>query len=163
MLKVQTQLIGTHNTQNFEFTSKQLTDWDCKVLDSHTFHIIKDGLSYTAEVVKADYSTKTFTILVNKLRFELQLQDKFDILLAQMGMNNANTQKIGSLKAPMPGLLIDVKVAEGQEVKKGDTLLVLEAMKMENVLKAPADAVIKSIKVQKGENVEKNQVLIIFG
>ena len=163
MLKIQTQLVGSTTSQNFEIIPQQVQEWDCKALNPHTFHIIKDGLSYTAEVVKTDYTTKTFTILVNKLRFELQVQDKFDILLAQMGMNNANTQKIGSLKAPMPGLLIDIKITEGQEVKKGDILLVLEAMKMENVLKAPADAIIKSIKVQKGKNVEKNEVLIIFG
>jgi biotin carboxyl carrier protein len=62
----------------------------------------------------------------------------------------------------MPGLVIDVKVTEGQTVQKGETLLILEAMKMENVLKAPADVTMKAIKVQKGENVEKNQVLIVF-
>jgi biotin carboxyl carrier protein len=162
MLKVQTQLLGSPTSQTFEFAPKQAHDWDCKVLNAHTFHIVRGGLSYTAEVVKADYSTKTFTILVNKLRFELQLQDKFDLLLAQMGMDKATTQKIGSLKAPMPGLLLDIKVEEGQTVKKGDTLLVLEAMKMENVLKAPIDATIKTIKVHKGENVDKNQVLIVF-
>ncbi len=163
MLKVQTQLLGTNTPQTFEFADAQPLDWDYKVLNDHTFHILKGGISYTAEVVKTDYQAKSFTVLVNKLRFEIQLQDKFDLLLAQMGMQNTQNQKIGSLKAPMPGLLIDVKVTEGQEVKKGDTLLILEAMKMENVLKAPTDALIKQIKVQKGENVEKNQVLIVFG
>jgi len=163
MLKIQTQLIGSHDIHTHEFAPKHDFNWDCKVLNAHTFHIIRDGISYTAEVIKTDYSTKTFTLLVNKLRFEVQLQDKFDLLLAQMGMDKTTTQKIGSLKAPMPGLLIDIKVTEGQTVQKGDTLLVLEAMKMENVLKAPTDGIIKTIKVRKGENVDKGQVLIIFG
>ncbi len=63
----------------------------------------------------------------------------------------------------MPGLLLDIKVQEGQEVQKGEILLILEAMKMENVIKAPTDARIKHIKVQKGQTVEKNQLLIEFG
>jgi acetyl/propionyl-CoA carboxylase alpha subunit len=162
MLKIQTQLLGSPAPQTFEFAPQQAQDWDCKALNAHTFHIVRDGISYTAEVIKADYSTKTFTILVNKMRFELQLQDKFDLLLAQMGMDKTNTQKVANLKAPMPGLVIDVKVSEGQTVQKGESLLILEAMKMENVLKAPADVTIKAIKVQKGENVEKNHVLIVF-
>ncbi len=163
MLKAQTQLSGSSQIHTHTFAPKHDFDWDCKVVNTHTFHIIRGGLCYTAEVLKADYATKSFTLLVNKLRFEVQLQDKFDLLLAQMGMDKSATQKIGSLKAPMPGLLIDVKVVEGQTVQKGDTLLVLEAMKMENVLKAPTDAIVKTIKVRKGENVEKNQVLIVFG
>jgi biotin carboxyl carrier protein len=62
----------------------------------------------------------------------------------------------------MPGLILSVAVAEGQEVKKGDPLLILEAMKMENVIKAPADATVKVIKVRKGDSVDKNQVLVLF-
>ena len=163
MLKVHTQLAGNAQTQTTEFATQTHEDWDCKALNAHTFHIIRKGKSFTAEVIKTDYAAKTFTLLVNKLRFDIQLQDKFDILLAQMGLDTAKTKKISELKAPMPGLLIDIKVTEGQTVQKGDTLLVLEAMKMENVLKAPADATIKAIKAKKGENVDKNQVLIQFG
>jgi biotin carboxyl carrier protein len=62
----------------------------------------------------------------------------------------------------MPGLIRTIVVAEGQEVKKGDVILILEAMKMENALKSPADLVVKSIKVQQGQAVEKNQLLIEF-
>ena len=67
---------------------------------------------------------------------------------------------VNDIKAPMPGLILEVNVKEGDEVKEGDYLLVLEAMKMENALTAPRDAVIKSISVEKGQTVEKNQLLI---
>ena len=62
----------------------------------------------------------------------------------------------------MPGLVLDIKVEVGQEVLEGEPLLVLEAMKMENVLKSPADVVVKSIDVKQQAAVEKNQVLITF-
>jgi biotin carboxyl carrier protein len=62
----------------------------------------------------------------------------------------------------MPGLIIDLRVKEGDQVKAGDPLLILEAMKMENIIKASGDSIVKSLKVKKGETVEKNQVLIEF-
>jgi biotin carboxyl carrier protein len=90
------------------------------------------------------------------------LQDKFDLLLEKMGMNNTNGGNVISIKAPMPGLIIDLKVKDGDLVKQNDPLIVLEAMKMENVIKSPGDSVVKSVKVKKGESVEKNQILIEF-
>jgi biotin carboxyl carrier protein len=72
------------------------------------------------------------------------------------------SNKVNDLKAPMPGLVLKVLVAEGAEVKKGDTLLVLEAMKMENNIKATHDVNIKQILIKPGDKVEKNQTLIAF-
>ena len=62
----------------------------------------------------------------------------------------------------MPGMVLNILVTEGQDIKKGDPLIVLEAMKMENVLKSPTDGIVKKINVNKGIAVEKNQVLIQF-
>jgi biotin carboxyl carrier protein len=62
----------------------------------------------------------------------------------------------------MPGLIIDLKIKTGDIVKPGDPLLILEAMKMENILKSPGEGTIKNVKVKKGDNVEKGQVLIEF-
>jgi biotin carboxyl carrier protein len=77
-------------------------------------------------------------------------------------MSNANASKVNDLKAPMPGLIVDVKVQVGDSVKKGDIILILEAMKMENVLKSTGEGKVKAIKVVPKQNVEKNQVLIEF-
>jgi len=88
------------------------------------------------------------------------LKDKYDELLQQLGMDKMFAQKVNDLKAPMPGLVLDILVSEGQAIQKGDSLLILEAMKMENNLKATNDAVVKKIKVLKGDKVEKNTVLI---
>ena len=68
-----------------------------------------------------------------------------------------------SIKAPMPGLILEINVKVGQEVKEDEPLLILEAMKMENIITSPRDGIIKSISVNKTDAVEKNQLLIEFG
>ena len=77
-------------------------------------------------------------------------------------MNNNNASLVKDIKAPMPGLILDLKVKPGDEVKKGDVVLILEAMKMENIIKAPGDGLVKAVKVNLKQSVEKNQVLIQF-
>ena len=72
------------------------------------------------------------------------------------------TKVVKEVKAPMPGLVVSVIATKGQEVKEGDSLLILEAMKMENVLKSPVDGVIKNIKIEETNTVEKNEILIEF-
>lgn len=131
-------------------------------LDERFYHIIKDGKSFNVEILKSDKSTKTVSLKVNGNIYEVHVKDKFDQLMEQMGFGSSKQQKILELKAPMPGLVIDIRVQPGDTIKKGDAIIVLEAMKMENVLKAPGDVTIKSIEVSKGVSVEKNQVLIVF-
>jgi biotin carboxyl carrier protein len=64
------------------------------------------------------------------------------------------------LKAPMPGLVVTIPVEEGQQVKKGQVLLILESMKMQNELKSPRDGTVNRIKVKAGESVEQKQPLL---
>lgn len=126
------------------------------------FHVLFNGKSFRAEVVDADAATKHYVIKVNGTKYPVILKDKFDLLLEKMGMNAAAGARVNHVRAPMPGLIRELRVKDGDEVKAGDTLLILEAMKMENIIKAPGDAVVRSVKVTKGEGVEKNQVLIEF-
>lgn len=137
-------------------------DWDIVRLRHGYFHILQNKKSYKAEIVKADKSSKTFTIKINNRIHTVEVKDKFDLLLEKLGMNNGAAGKVNNIKAPMPGLIIDMKVKAGDTVKAGDQLLILEAMKMENILKSSGEGVVKSVKVKKGDTVEKNQVLIEF-
>ena len=136
--------------------------WDIVALGEGRYHVLHEGKSYNAEVVSVDYAAKTFVLKLNGQRIELQAKDRFDRLLEQMGLSNASAAKVNELKAPMPGLIVDIRVQPGQAVQKGDPLLVLEAMKMENILKAPADGVVGSVKVELRANVQKGQVLVQF-
>lgn len=69
----------------------------------------------------------------------------------------------GVVTAPMPGNINAVKVSVGDQVKAGDGLVILEAMKMENEITAPVDGVIKEVKVQKGQTVNNGDVLVVIG
>ena len=137
-------------------------DWDIVEVSNGYFHILINRKSYRAEVVKADPATKSFALKINGKVYSVTLKDKFDLLLEKMGMNNGSSGKANHVKAPMPGLIIDLRVKEGDTVMPGDALLILEAMKMENMIKASAQSIVKSVKVKKGDSVEKNQVLIEF-
>jgi biotin carboxyl carrier protein len=136
--------------------------WDLVEEKQGSFHVIMNQRSYRVDVVKADVKEKSFTILVNGIKHQLDVKDKFDILLQSMGLDNLAANKVNNMKAPMPGLVLDIKVKPGDSIKKGDAVVVLEAMKMENNLKSPGDGVIKKINVEKGKAVEKGQVLVEF-
>jgi len=123
------------------------------------YHIIYNFHSYSAELINYSAEEKTLTLKLNNRKYEVKLKDDTDELLERLGIG-LKSHKIQNIKAPMPGLVIDIKVKPGDTVNKGDGLLVLEAMKMENIIKAPSQAVIKKILVTKGTPVEKNQVLI---
>lgn len=138
----------------------EAVEWDLAKAHDGSFSIIRNGRSFNVQVVKADYATKEFVIRVNGNDHAISAKDRFDLLLSKLGMNNLAAAQVKDIKAPMPGLVLQVIVADGQEVKKGDQVLILEAMKMENVLKAPGDGVIKAIKVKQGDAVEKGQVLV---
>lgn len=137
--------------------------WDVIEVKNGSFHVIKDNRSYNVEVIKTDVAEKSFLVNVNGNKYQLNVKDKFDELLKSLGFDDLNAKKVNEIKAPMPGLVLDVRVVEGDNVKKGDAILVLEAMKMENIIKSPTDGIIKKINVKKGVAVEKNQVLINFG
>ena len=136
--------------------------WDFQQISDKHFHIIKDNKSYNTELVEADYAEKIFKLKINGTIHTVNLKNRTDLLLEKMGMGNAASAKLNNLKAPMPGLIFEMKVKVGDEIKKGDVLLILVAMKMENAIKAAGDGKVKSIKVNTGDSVEKAQLIMEF-
>jgi len=126
------------------------------------FHVIHDGKSTMAEVTGISREEKTVTVRIRGTEYSVKVENKFDLLLKEMGIDFSHNKKISDLRAPMPGLVSDVAVMEGQSLQKGDKIVVLEAMKMENILKAPETVIVKKVHILKGQTVEKNEVLVTF-
>ncbi|WP_295666744.1 acetyl-CoA carboxylase biotin carboxyl carrier protein subunit [uncultured Mucilaginibacter sp.] len=135
---------------------------DVKQLNNTVYHIINNLQSYNAEMISFNRAEKTAEIKVNNNIYTVTAKDQFDILLDKLGLSNLNEAKVSEIKAPMPGMVLKVFVSEGMDIKKGDNLFVLEAMKMENIIKAPADVVVKTVKIKPGDKVEKGQILMLF-
>jgi acetyl/propionyl-CoA carboxylase alpha subunit len=144
------------------FLNDNLIESDIQRISEREFHVLRNNVSYRVEVLKADYETKEFEIRINGNIHTLTAKDRMDLLLESMGMENTASAKVSDLKAPMPGLVLEVLIEEGAITEKGTPLMILEAMKMENVLKATGEGKIKRISVSKGQNVEKGAVLIEF-
>jgi len=154
--------IELDTTGNLGLLNGEKFSWDVIKVKDNIYHIIKDNQSYNLEVLNINRVEKSFRIKVNGIKYKFNAKDKYDELLHNLGMDNMASSKVSELKAPMPGLVLEISVEGGQQVSKGDALLILEAMKMENVIKSPTDGVIKSISVNEGEIVEKNQLILNF-
>jgi acetyl/propionyl-CoA carboxylase alpha subunit len=100
--------------------------------------------------------------LINGKTVDLELKTELSMLLEKLGLDDMNAEDNKEIISPMPGLVLKVLVAEGDKIEKDQPVLVLESMKMENVLKAGADAVIQKISCSVGQTVEKNAILIEF-
>ncbi len=135
-------------------------DWDAAWQPNGLISILHNGKSYTAIVEKADRAAREVTLRVNGQQYKVNIQEPIDLLLKNMGMDLRSMQKAEPVKAPMPGMVLKVLVSPGQQINKGDALVILEAMKMENILKATATATVKAIKVGERIAVEKGAVLI---
>jgi biotin carboxyl carrier protein len=130
--------------------------------DGNKFHVLWDGKSHNAELLSMDAASKTLLIKVGKTEYPVVLKDRFDDLLKSLGMEGVGTPRVSEVKAPMPGMVLNIMVEDGQEVEKDQPLVILEAMKMENVIKSPIQGTIRKVEVSKGIAVEKNTILISF-
>ena len=122
--------------------------------------VLHNGKSYTAIIEKTDRKAKEISLRINGQLYKVAIKEPIDQLLSNMGMDLKAMQKAEPIKAPMPGMILKILVTPGQKINKGDGLIILEAMKMENVLKAGADATVKAIRVTERTAVEKGAVLI---
>lgn len=125
-------------------------------------HVIYEGRSLEVIFLGSDNGGKASRIMIEGKIYNIELTDKYDKLLKKLGIESAGQSKSKSVKAPMPGLVLEVDVKPGDEVSEHEPLLILEAMKMENVIKSPTSGKIKSVHTNQGETVEKNELLVEF-
>lgn len=152
--------INVKQGKNTLIVDEQEINWDLHQVNAHTFHLIYKNRSYTLELNEEE--DKKYSIKLNGKSVSVELKDKLDLLLEKLGLDAGDAGKLQSIKAPMPGLIVEVKVKAGDQVKKGDQLLILEAMKMENIIKSPGEGTVTAVNVKKGDGVEKNHVMIRF-
>lgn len=164
------KMIAVNDSHKFEmeesvqelFMNGQPVSFDLQEFSQGHFHILLNNSSYSAELVSLDRKRKEALIKVNGSIHTVSLSDEYDELLKDLGMETSGKADAGILNAPMPGLVLHLLVKPGDVLKKGDGFLVLEAMKMENLIKAQADICITSVEISEGDKVEKNQVLLRY-
>ncbi|MCB0692233.1 MAG: acetyl-CoA carboxylase biotin carboxyl carrier protein subunit [Saprospiraceae bacterium] len=124
--------------------------------------INKNGKNHQLKVVSFDPYTKKFEFIVNNVRISGIAKTELDLLIESMGFLKDFRDNTKEIIAPMPGLVVDVLVSVGDEKQKSDNIVILEAMKMENILKSEGDGKVSEILIKKGDSVSKGQVLIRF-
>ena len=154
--------LSVNNATSFEFTESDLEKLNAVRVEKSKFHVLNDSKPYQAEIISTDFIAKKYTVKVNNNTYEVAISNPLDELIKSMGIERGKTKVVNAIKAPMPGLILEISVEVGQSVKENDPLLILEAMKMENSFLSPRDGIIKSIAVVKGNAVDKGQLLIEF-
>lgn len=149
-----------NESREYEFRSSDIEKLDLLKRSASKFHIISKNKSFYAELERADFNKREYIININSNSYTVKISNEIDQLIKEMGFIIGSSVKTNSIKAPMPGIILSVNVEENQTVKEGETLLILEAMKMENAITAPKDGIIKSIFAKSGETVEKGVLLI---
>lgn len=144
----------------FSFNKPELAALDIFQKSPTEYNLIKDHKSVNAHIIDANIPEKVITVEVDGESYTVSIKDDLDQMLEKMGFGASSTKHIKEIKAPMPGLVLQVSVKEGQEVKEGERILILEAMKMENSITLHTNATIKKIRVINGQAVEKGQVLV---
>lgn len=149
-----------NQNRTLDITAEQVEKLDMVLQNDGSYHLIDQHESYQVTILEQHTDKKQIKLLLNGKLFTVDIEDEFDLLVKELGLEVNTTQKINEIKAPMPGLVLEVTVAPGQAIAKGDSLLILEAMKMENVIKSAGDGIVKEVLVEKGAAVEKGALLI---
>ncbi len=148
--------------EKFDFipAAEEVEALDFVVEGEGRYHVLVGGKAFKAKLLDVNYEEKQFRFEVNGNPYDVAVSDAFDQMVKQMGLTNVQSAKANAIKAPMPGLVLEVSVKIGDTIAKGDSVCILEAMKMENVIKAMGEGVVKAIHVEKGAAVDKGQLMI---
>lgn len=130
------------------------------ISDQPVYSALLNGSSYEAYVYPDEV---LWVVLLRGTLYSIKVEDEREKRLREATGGNITLTGDTPVKAPMPGLVISVLVEEGQQVAKGDTLLILESMKMQNELRAPREGVISRMKVGAGASVERHELICYVG
>lgn len=148
------------NGKEIKLSNHEVAVLDSIQVDATNFHLLENNQSYEVSLLHSNFLNKTFTVSVNGNAYDVKIEDEYDQQIKKMGLLALRSQKVNSIKAPMPGLIVDVMIKAGQQISEGTPLIVLSAMKMENIILSQGEGVVKSIEVKKDDAVEKGQLII---
>lgn len=126
----------------------------------HLHSLLLDNASYEIVLDTEEEKRNLYTVMVSGLQYDVKVQDERSRRLALVDRSLRPPEGELLIKAPIPGLVVKVPVASGQEVGEGETLVILEAMKMENELRAPRAGITHDVRVAPGDQVALGQVLL---
>ena len=131
-------------------------------IDRKYFSIHFNGNTFNGEVIEQNLENHTLKLKINHRVFEVKRKYALLELIAELGLDKPKVKKLKELSSPMPGRVLKIMVNVGDEINIGDSLLSLEAMKMENILKSDGEGVVKEIFISEQQVVDKGEVLIEF-
>ncbi len=136
---------------------------DARTIDNNGLYSLLINHQSTEALVELDEASGEYRVLIDGALYHISVTDERAKRLAE-----AAGQAFGAgsgeynMKSPMPGLIVAIPVKEGDSVTKGQVIVVLESMKMENELKSPRDGIVQSIKIQSKQAVEQGQLLVVI-
>ena len=154
--------VKVNNSIEFDITDDEVSKLNAEKTADSKYHVLQNNKPFKAELVDSNFNRKKYSIKVNKHTYDVDISNSLDLIINKMGFAFGTTKHVDLIKAPMPGLILDIHVEEGQEVKEDEALLILEAMKMENVITSPRDGIIKYVNIDKGDAIDKGHLLIEF-
>ncbi|WP_397362959.1 acetyl-CoA carboxylase biotin carboxyl carrier protein subunit [Olleya sp. R77988] len=154
--------VKVNNSNTFEIDSDMVKNLDTIETKQNSFHLLDNNKPYNIEITERHFNKKTYNVKVNNNNYSIKIEDDLDALIKSMGFEVGAAKKVDYIKAPMPGLILDIMVKVGDEVQEDTPLLILEAMKMENSILSPREGTIKSVSGIKGNTVDKGELLIEF-
>jgi biotin carboxyl carrier protein len=154
--------VNVNDSFEFDIDMEAVSLLDAVQVQANEFHILDEKKTYKASIISSDFNQKKYTIAINNTSYTVSIANALDLLIKEMGFEAGLAKQVNAIKAPMPGLILEISVVVGQVVKENDNLIILGAMKMENSFLSPRDGVIKSISVVMGDAVDKGQLLIEF-
>lgn len=132
-------------------------DWDCVRLTPYSYSILTGGKSHYLSVTE---QLGGFKVVIDQRAYQVQVKDEADLLLEKFGIEDASTDMRDEIRAPIPGLISKIFVKADQTVKKGDKLMILEAMKMENEITSSVSGKVDKVSVSQEQSVEKDALLV---
>ncbi|HHJ50827.1 MAG TPA: acetyl-CoA carboxylase biotin carboxyl carrier protein subunit [Phaeodactylibacter sp.] len=157
-MKEKTFKLSVNERFSWLLRPEEVEKLDLLPLPDGGYHLLHENQSYLIRINQ--HHGHLLELEINGHPFEVRISDSYDQLIEKMGLHAKPHHQSGEVQAPMPGLVLKIEVKEGQQIQKDQALLILEAMKMENIIKAEGEGTVKEILVEEGQSVNKGEVLV---